>query len=96
MSEQNSQGSVAAVSASTSSNVAGTNAVTTDATTQAGAATSNPSQMKMSDTVSSLEDFKKKAPDVYKQMMLGIATTICNQMQRNQARLKQAIRDGQR
>jgi hypothetical protein len=84
-----------AASAESSSTVAEAQAVSTDAVTQAGAAQSNHDQASMSDTINSLSELKEKAPEVYNQMMLGIATNICSNMQHQQERLKQAIRQGQ-
>lgn len=88
--------SINAISSSSSSGVTQAAAVTTDATTAAGAASSNrdPNQVKMSDTISNLAQLREKAPTVYDRMMMGIATNICNQMKRQQERLKQTIRQG--
>ncbi len=46
-----------------------------------------------SSEVKSLEEFKKRAPEVYDKMMMGIATEICNKMKASQERLKQMWRD---
>lgn len=43
--------------------------------------------------VNSLEDLKKKAPDLYKKMMEGIAMHICGEMREHQARLKKLMRE---
>lgn len=90
MSDQNQSSAVGGVSASTISQA---NAVVSDPTTQAGAVSSNGTQPKMDDTIRSLDDLKKKAPQVYHHMMMGIATNICSEMQHHQERLKQAMRD---
>lgn len=41
----------------------------------------------MSTRISSLAALKKQAPKLYKQMMLGIATNICAEMQKGQDRI---------
>lgn len=43
--------------------------------------------------ISSLEDLRKKAPKVWKQMMLGIAMNICNEMKKSQERIKKLMRE---
>ena len=48
-----------------------------------------------STTVNSLEELKKKAPEVYDQMVLGIATNLCNEFKAQQERLKKIMREGQ-
>lgn len=42
--------------------------------------------------ISSLQDLRREAPEVYRQMMLGIGTKICRDMQKGQARIKAAMR----
>ena len=69
-------------------------AVTTDAVTAGGAATSNAPAISSSSTISSIADLKRKAPALYKQMMLGIATSMCNEFRRDQERLKKIMREG--
>lgn len=81
------------ISSVQSSSVVQSNAVTVDPTAQAGAVISNKSQATMSDTISSLSQLREKAPEVYKQMMMGIATNICNDMQHAQERLKRIMRE---
>lgn len=44
----------------------------------------------------SMNDLKEKAPKVYQAMMVGIAQSICKEMQEAQARLKQIQREGRR
>lgn len=61
--------------------------------------TANPAKLPGGDVnsatmVSSLAELKEKAPDVYKQTLKGIASTILGQMQRSQDRLKKIIREG--
>ena len=43
--------------------------------------------------VSSLEDLKNKAPEVYQKMMEGIAMKICNEMRSSQDRIKEMNRE---
>lgn len=64
-----------------------------DPTTAGAAASSNPATFKDS-KINSLEDLRTKAPQVYHQMELGLATSICSQMKRSQERLKKAWRQG--
>lgn len=42
--------------------------------------------------ISSLEDLKKKAPKVWKAMMMGIGMSICKDMEKGQARIKELNR----
>lgn len=44
--------------------------------------------------IRTLEDLKEKAPEVWKQTMVGIATEIIGKMRRSQLRLKEIIRKG--
>ena len=91
---QNAIGAVGATSNATSpSTVTQANAVSTDPTTQGGAASSNKS-MSVNEKISSMDELRKKAPQVYKQMLMGIAMNICSEMQRQQERLKQTMREG--
>lgn len=60
-----------------------------DPTTAAAVASSNASaETKGNVKFSSLEDLRKKAPKVYNQLMLSIATTIIRGMNDHQERLK--------
>jgi hypothetical protein len=64
----------------------------TDPTTAGAVASSNSggsSPLSSSTTVNSMNDLKKKAPQLYNAMMQGIALQICNQMQEEQAQLEQ-------
>lgn len=60
-------------------------------------AAANPTKQTVSafTTVSSLGDLKQKAPELYHYMMLGIATSMIGQMQDDQQRLKQMMREGE-
>ncbi|MEI8125558.1 MAG: hypothetical protein WCG42_07390 [Parachlamydiaceae bacterium] len=60
-----------------------------DASTAGAIAQSSGSAGGTTTTIKSLADLKKKAPAVYKQMMMGIAMDICNDMQASQERLKE-------
>ncbi|MBA3958681.1 MAG: hypothetical protein H0X51_09870 [Parachlamydiaceae bacterium] len=44
--------------------------------------------------VNSMEELKLKAPKLYNQMMVGIATAICRDSQDHTRRLKEAMRRG--
>lgn len=89
-----SQGSIGAVSPSTPSPLAQAAAVSQDQVTAAGAVSSNK-EPSINQTIGSMDELRKKAPKVYNQMLLGIATNICSEMQRHQARLKEIMRKGQ-
>jgi hypothetical protein len=43
--------------------------------------------------VKSLEDLKRKSPEVYQKMMEGIGMNICNEMKAHQDRLKKLMRE---
>lgn len=47
-------------------------------------------------SVNSMEELQKKAPEVYKQIMLGIAQNICDEMRRHQDHMKEAMRDSRK
>lgn len=65
--------------------------IATNATTQAGAVQSNATAkiFDSTSTVSSVSELQQKAPQLWQEMMQGIATTICNNMQDDQAQLKE-------
>ncbi len=64
----------------------------------APAATTAPTKVNAeanaSTIISSLTDFKAKAPKVYNMMMLSIAQNIVNEMHRHQEDLKKKMREG--
>lgn len=66
------------------------------ATAAAVASTHGGQELTSSSTIKSLADLKKKSPKVYNMMMLGIATSICQEMEHRQAELKKLMREGQR
>ena len=69
----------------------------TDPAAAAQAAAQNPSApatLTAASTVSSMADFKAKAPELYNAMMQGIATNIINESQHASDRLKDIIRQG--
>lgn len=75
------------VQSQATSNVAPSSA---NATTAAAAVSSNPTPQSAGATkVSSLQDLKQKAPEVYDQMMVGIATMIIKEMKHHQDHLKE-------
>jgi hypothetical protein len=63
-------------------------------TTAAALVSVNPAYTSTT-TVTSLADLKKKAPQVYNAMLLGIAQTICDQMQQDQNTLTQLTQEGE-
>jgi len=65
-----------------------------NALTAGAVASSNaPANLTSSTTINSLADLKKKAPQLYQQMMQGIGMSICNDMQHHQDRLKELMRE---
>ena len=65
-------------------------------TTAGAVASSNaPGGVTSATVISSLEELKKQAPEVYNKMLQGIATNICSEMKAHQERLKQLMRKGQ-
>lgn len=68
-----------------------------NATTAGAIASSQNSGQADSNTkIGTMEDLKKKAPELYQKMLEGIAMQICNSMKDHQTRLKKMIREGQR
>jgi hypothetical protein len=89
MTAQNNSSS-APVSAATEAAPASSNAAT------GGAQTSAQSSTPTSFTgIRSLSDLREQSPALYNMMMQGIAMNICNEMQKQQARLKQMMRQGE-
>lgn len=72
---------------------------TTQAASSTGSPTGTASDFNASTQIGSMSDLKDKAPELYKAMMQGLATNICNDMKDHQDRLKemqrQATRDAQ-
>lgn len=66
---------------------------TTNPTTASAAASTNVDGFT---SINSMEDLKKKSPELYRMMMEGIAMNICRKMQRNQEHLKQIMREATR
>lgn len=66
---------------------------TTNPTTTSASASTN---LNGSTAFNTLEDLKKKSPELYRMMMEGIAMNICRKMQRNQEHLKQIMREATR
>lgn len=67
-----------------------------DPTTAAGAAQAHSGRKDFSlgTTLGSLSELKEKAPDVYNQMMMGIAYTVVKSMRQHEERLKEMWREG--
>lgn len=64
-----------------------------DATTAGAAVMSNtPASLTSHNKINSLADLRRKAPKVYKFMMLSLAQNICIEMKHNQDRLEEAWR----
>jgi hypothetical protein len=84
----NTDNSQAVQSSSTTQTAASATASTSTASTaNSGAGYTSSTQI---DSLSALE---KKAPKVYRAMMEGIATNICNKMKASADRLKKMIRE---
>lgn len=67
-----------------------------DPTTAGAVAQQNYAAVSGKSKVSSLNELKEKAPEVYRAMVEGIATTICEEMKRNQEHLKKIMDDARR
>lgn len=62
----------------------------TSGATQPGAP--NSSEVNSSTTITSLEELKSKAPEVWQKMLEGIGMNICNEMRRHEDRIKELRR----
>lgn len=60
---------------------------------QTPAAGANSKEVDSLTTIGSMEELKKKAPEVYNMMMQGLATNIVNEMRRRDERLKKMWRE---
>jgi hypothetical protein len=79
----------------TSSSASTAAAQATNPTTAGAVASTNSSAGYTTTThISSLEDLKKKAPEVYNQTLKSIGMKICNDMKRHQDHLKETMRRG--
>ena len=67
------------------------NAITAGAVASANA----PAKATSSTKIGSMEDLKKKAPEVYNKMLEGIAMNICGHMREYAERFKKILREGQ-
>ncbi|MCB1111443.1 MAG: hypothetical protein H7A37_01475 [Chlamydiales bacterium] len=65
-------------------------------TTTTTSAPSTTAEVSSATTVSSMEDLKKKAPEVYQKMLEGIAMNMITQMKRRQDHLKEIMREARR
>ncbi len=66
----------------------------TNATTAGGVAQSHSAAGGGLTKINSLEDLKKKAPQVYKMMMLSLQESVRRDMQNHQEHLKKIMREG--
>ena len=69
-------------------------AQSTNPTTTGAAASTSPQGYTTTTQVSSLEDLKRKSPEVYNMTLKSIGMKICNDMKRHQDHLKEAMRRG--
>ena len=58
--------------------------------------TAAPGTFNASSTVSNMGELQAKAPELYKAMMMGVATNICNEMKDHQEKLKEMMREAER
>lgn len=58
----------------------------------ASAGSTKPAETTAATTISSMEDFKAKAPKVYNAMMMSIAQNITSEMNHHQERIKEMNR----
>lgn len=68
----------------------------TSSATSTGAPTGTAGEFNASTTIGSMSELQTKAPELYKAMMQGIATNICNEMKDHQDRLKEMQREATR
>lgn len=81
-------------SVSSSSPTSSAASVSTDAVTQGGAAQEHGKGTVNSNTkITSLQDLKEKAPEVWQKMLEGIAMNICNEMRHHEERIKKLRRE---
>lgn len=64
-----------------------------DAITAGAIAQTHGGEVTSKTMIGSIEDLKKKAPEVYKKMMEGIAMNIVGEMRHHQERLKKLMRE---
>ncbi len=69
---------------------------TESTTTTTGAPTGKAGEFNASTQVASMAELQTKAPELYRAMMQGLATNICNDMKDHQDRLKEMQREAQR
>lgn len=81
-------------SVSSESSVPSPTAPASPTSTAAAASAASSSGYTASTHISSLEDLKKKAPEVYNQTLKSIGMKVCNDMKRHQDQLKETIRRG--
>ncbi len=70
----------------------GTTGTTAAGTTGAAGATGNAAaaaQLNNSSVITSMGDLKSKSPKIYKAILEGIGTNICNKMKQDQDKLKE-------
>lgn len=68
----------------------------TSSATSTGAPTGTAGEFNASTQIGSMSELKDKAPELYKAMMQGLATNICNDMKDHQDRLKEMQRQATR
>jgi len=62
--------------------------------TAGAVASANGGEANSTTKISSIEDLKKKSPELYQKMLEGIGMAICNDMKEHQNRLKKLMREG--
>lgn len=67
--------------------------ISTNSVAQAGAAQAHGGTVNSNTKISSLQDLKEKAPEVWQKMLEGIGMKICNEMRHHEERIKKLRRE---
>lgn len=67
-----------------------------DEVTAAGAVASNTNKVDLNTKVATVEDLRKKAPQVWQAMIKGIATTMINQFHDQSNRIVEMMKEAER
>jgi hypothetical protein len=65
---------------------------TSNVQSQTGSNHSGSGKITAATKITSVEDLRKKAPQVYNQMLIGIGTNVCKDMEHSQQRIKEIMR----
>jgi hypothetical protein len=65
----------------------------TSSSSEGGSGGGGPEEINGSTIIRSLAELKEKAPEVYQKMLEGMASNMCQEMKRNQDRIKKIMRE---